>query len=435
MAPFRFRRAEDPPPALSGTAFGAMDHGLDPHPRPGRTAPVKTGLPGTDLSEGPRPPERGVSHCTAMVRYPINPNFPEPSKAQRRRSGFSLVEVVISSAIAAVVLVALQSTVVIASKALPSKSLSATPPDILRALSQLNDDLRFATQITAATSISITMIVPDRDADAAPETITYEWNGKAGAPLTRTLNGNKPDEVCAAVESFALAYDTRTDQRPQTYTEGPEGTLASMTLSSDSADFAIKSDTWASEFVVVNTAAGVSAYRPTAVSLRPQASGLLRDGQMTVEVRKASYGLPDTTALASGSFSEFSLWYSYAWRRIELPGCRQMNPAESICIMVTGASGSGTFCEMQYQQSGAPIPGGNLLTTSNSGGSWSPQSGKALRFQLFGTVTTPDPPVYFSRCRSVTATIRGASPSVAVPAAIPVRNEPEITVTAPVVVK
>src|ERR1700712_5445393 len=112
-----------------------------------------------------------------------------PTGSRRRPRGMTLIEMTMSLLISSVLMVALGSSVMIASRAIPS---SSTPIDTAsttaEGLDRLMSELMFAKTVTELTSTAVTFTVADRNADAIDETIRYAWDGIAGHPLTRQYN-------------------------------------------------------------------------------------------------------------------------------------------------------------------------------------------------------------------------------------------------------
>ena len=101
--------------------------------------------------------------------------------AGRRRAAFTLVEVVLAVAITAVIGLALVGIMVMAQRGLASATAEGTSAHQAdRALQMMLTDINLATSITTQTATSITMVVPARNGDTQPETITYAWSGTAG---------------------------------------------------------------------------------------------------------------------------------------------------------------------------------------------------------------------------------------------------------------
>jgi len=128
----------------------------------------------------------------------------------RRRSGYTLVELVVATIATGILLAGMTSAIFVAARAagenlLPSGAIqgSATVEDIVA-------ELRLATSFTERSASSIEFTVADRDADETPETIRYEWSGTPGDPLKRTYNGGNTVVVLDNVHEFQLAYYVQT---------------------------------------------------------------------------------------------------------------------------------------------------------------------------------------------------------------------------------
>jgi len=127
--------------------------------------------------------------------------------AARRRRGMTLLELLAGTLCAGLLLVAVGSALFVALRASDPDSV---PSDILRACTSVDElaaELRSATSFDERSSTTLAFTVADRDDDAQPETIRYEWSGEAGDPLTRADNGGSPVSVAADVHAFELGYE------------------------------------------------------------------------------------------------------------------------------------------------------------------------------------------------------------------------------------
>src|SRR5689334_2025015 len=108
-----------------------------------------------------------------------------------RRRGFSLMELVLTTAVISIVIVALGSAIVLTSRAMPSSAASGGEAEYKRAtaLEQMCAELRCATAFSEVTPTAVTFSVPDRDKDGKAEDIRYAWSGTPGGALTRQYNG------------------------------------------------------------------------------------------------------------------------------------------------------------------------------------------------------------------------------------------------------
>jgi prepilin-type N-terminal cleavage/methylation domain-containing protein len=122
--------------------------------------------------------------------------------------GFTLIEVVMSMAIMAILMAAMTSVIMVASHALPDRDTLLDPRAVASdAVDQIAAELFYATAITEETATTVTFTVADRGHGAAgPETIRYAWSGTPGDPLTRQYNGGTVIAVCETAQDFSLTY-------------------------------------------------------------------------------------------------------------------------------------------------------------------------------------------------------------------------------------
>ncbi len=128
-----------------------------------------------------------------------------------RRRAYSLVELLVASAVSTLLLAGMASSIYIASQALDiDQGTSAVRSANLRAIDQVLRDVRHALAFTERTATTMTFAVPDRDGDGANETIRYAWSGIAGDPLTYELNGASGGPLIRRVDNIDFTYLTRT---------------------------------------------------------------------------------------------------------------------------------------------------------------------------------------------------------------------------------
>jgi len=129
----------------------------------------------------------------------------------RSAGGFTLVEVLLSSGIAAIIMVSLVSVMMLAQRGLAegaAVSDSAFKSD--RAIQMIVQDINLATSITEHTDKAITLQVPDRNGNGTSETIRYAWSGIGGDPLTKQVNGGTPGVVAEKIYQLKLTYLNKT---------------------------------------------------------------------------------------------------------------------------------------------------------------------------------------------------------------------------------
>ena len=100
-----------------------------------------------------------------------------------RRGGLSLIELVVSTSTASILVIGLTSTMFVALGALPT---TATGPQTTLQAGKIADqivaELETALYITNLSATSVGFTVPDRNGDGLAESICYDWSGTAGTP-------------------------------------------------------------------------------------------------------------------------------------------------------------------------------------------------------------------------------------------------------------
>jgi len=131
------------------------------------------------------------------------------------RGGHTLIEVVISVSIVAVIMGAMVSIMLLVARGTDvsadgTENVSATS----EVVQQIAVELSVATNITEQTATAVTFLVPDRDDNLQGETIRYAWSGVAGEPLTRQYNGGSVVTVAEDVHHFNVDYLVKTVGSP-----------------------------------------------------------------------------------------------------------------------------------------------------------------------------------------------------------------------------
>jgi len=162
-------------------------------------------------------------------------------KRPTARRGYTLLEMVISTGAATVLLGGMMSTIVVANRAWSPDLKPAIKTEASGLTRQLGIDLKSALYFTERTSTAATFAVPDRNSDGQPEILRYAWSGTAGDPLTVSLNGDTAETLVADVSTLNLSFLTRTVVAPIIPASGEEAkTVLFITAASnvqpDSAD-------------------------------------------------------------------------------------------------------------------------------------------------------------------------------------------------------
>ncbi|HEX8877385.1 MAG TPA: prepilin-type N-terminal cleavage/methylation domain-containing protein [Phycisphaerales bacterium] len=328
-------------------------------------------------------------------------------------AGFTLVELVISSALLTVLLLAGAATASLVRRA----GMSAVGDSSLalsRALTDLRRDIECSTRVNSFARRSISLTVPDRNANGTTESITYSWSGVEGAPLMRSVNGGAAVAIVPSMRSFDLAAETTTvtvlsaDQPIAPATQ----TVATCSTSSGLGTVQVSSSRWVGVTFMPSLPAGTTSWTLSGVRLSLRRHGTA-DSVVSVQIRSTNGQNPTSTVLASVNINESSLGASYAWVDCPIPALSNLSPASPLAIVIQPVSGT-NCAEWQFTGSGGSLnPNHAMWQSTNSGSSWSKLSSQEPLFVITGApsasapATEPAAAVRVVRCNA--EAIRGVA--------------------------
>jgi prepilin-type N-terminal cleavage/methylation domain-containing protein len=302
--------------------------------------------------------------------------------------GFTMLEVVLSLVILSIVLLAAQSAIMVAAKAVPnSQSASESVASAAGVMDQITADLQYAKTFSDMTANRIVFIVPDRTGDGQPETIRYEWSGLAGGALMRQMNGNTPVAIAPAVHFFELHYDKNATTTNAGTAEGPEVVLSSYDTTNSLNDAAVTESNWRAQHFNPILPADTVSWRVTRVFIKARIRGS-NIGETRVQIRPAVSNKPSNVILGETILYENTLTGSFTWKEIPIVQQVQLNPNYTACFVLEWKSDSES-CDIQYRGSllfGEPV----YCLLSGHDNSWNPSNDVILHY-VYGRITTADP--------------------------------------------
>lgn len=347
----------------------------------------------------------------------------------QRRRALSMVELMVAMAVSTVLLGAIGSSLVIASRALPNdRSAAGSAIEAYRLADQLSGELYAATAVTAKTSRSITFVVPTRNADAFPETINYSFTGFAGDPLVRQYNGGTAQIVAEDVREFQLLYTTSSviEQPPPTDNESAEMVLSSADGLLTLGVSTVTASAWIGQYFQPTLPADAVSWGVTRVQLKARSRGA-KNGVAAIQIRPATASrTPDVSVLEQASMPESGLSTSFLWQSFAFANLNQLTPGQALCLVVVPQVQDAHVCEIEF---GTGVLA-SKVTTTNSGTTWIRDLLNDVTHYVYGTVTTRSTPPTVTRTylRAVGIRLRvGSDASTVVQTSIPLLNEPEVT--------
>ena len=299
---------------------------------------------------------------------------------------FTLVELVLSLAIATVLLGGMTSALLLATRALPGDT---RPVDVLTAQTQVAADicgeLSCACNILERAPHAVSFTVPDRNGDGSPECIRYAWSGTPGEPLTRTFNHGTPVTVLADVHEFALAYDVATvdETYPGPPVESAEISLSSRTSSLFTGNCDLKEKTWVGQYFCPSFPAGTLSWKVTRAQVKARSEGAQK-GVTAVQLRPAtSSKTPDTLVIDQALMYEKALQSNYRWEEFTFSNATGLAPGTALCLVLVCHTSDADLADVQYDRLGS-----GLVHTTDAA-NWSYYDSLALLHDIRGKYMSP----------------------------------------------
>lgn len=304
----------------------------------------------------------------------------------RPQRAFTLVETVAAMGVMAILLVGMAGALTISTTAADAgHDRSSQAFRAAAAADTVLADLNEATAITARSKSEVSLTVPDRTGDSAPETVTYRW-GAAGSPLYRAVNGDE-HVLLPVVDQFTIDLIGRSGASSS---NSAEQVLASFDTSSGAtySSVSISDKVFVAQYLKPAFPDSVDSWTITRLRLR-----LARDsspaGTLRVSIVRNDRWRPTGAVLAQVDIPEASLPATAGWVEVAI-GAGPLLPSDGVCIRLEEPTTTGGAGVTEYGVGGSSMPYNTFATVStDAGATWStPDDSTDLRFYAFGTVST-----------------------------------------------
>ncbi|MBX3409269.1 MAG: hypothetical protein KF859_05220 [Phycisphaeraceae bacterium] len=305
-----------------------------------------------------------------------------PASITRSRRAVSLLEIVVSMTAFAVILLAGLSAVTLVTRAASVDETGAgTHIDMRPELDMIEAEIAFAKRIISFSSTSVQYTVPDQNGDGEDETIVLAWAGKAGAPLTRSVNGSAPADLVPGVGTFSMSLVNGAVNEAASAGESGEQLVYSSPSGAVNGSLAITDTAWSAVTCVPQAIAGATGYRVTRVRVRMSGEPPL-DGKVTLRLYQATATALIQPMLHEVVFGEETLGDTMRFADIYLTHAPIL-PAGSRIALVVGASGSGTIARLATQSNSQNTNLRSVINSSNAGSTWSADTSRELFYQVY----------------------------------------------------
>jgi prepilin-type N-terminal cleavage/methylation domain-containing protein len=342
----------------------------------------------------------------------------------RRARGFTLIELITSLLIFAVLAFGMASAVVVTVRAAPDGDDPASTVGAARTeLTQLTDDLVAAVYMTEHGANAVTFTLADRDGDGLPEVVRYTWGGTKGDPLVRRYNGVDAT-VLEGVQQFELAYTTEhvDEQFPGPLVEGSEIELQSFDVPTGDTDIVIAPPLSLAQEIVPVLPADAASWSVTRALVHVRRAGS-SGARGLVQLRAMDGELPlaGTETLREMELRESWLEWSYIWYEFDFDDLTGLDPADRICLALESQTDAAADVSVDSSGTGA-------FLTVDSDVTWTAQP-YAMRHFVYGKVSAPSALRTFTRehVRAVRVALQAdADPDSLVETTIETLNQPEV---------
>ena len=352
----------------------------------------------------------------------------EPTRTAQR-AAFTLLELVMSLAVTTILLGGLTSAMLLATQAMPD---DRRPAEATVAASETANrivfELAYALSFPERSANVIAFTVADRNNDADPESIRHAWSGTPGDPLTYEYNGSAAVNLLASVREFNLTYDVEvvTEQNPGPTSVSAEQELMGYFSTKDLAEAHVHyNDRWWSQYFKPTLPADAITWTVTRVRFQAK-----QDNEAVLTRVGLRRPLPDHTP-TNNIVDETILWPAslsseYQWVNLSFSKATDLAPRKGLCLTFT--NDAFRPARLRYQNKNVTLDNAAFSQGSPEWGT--PDSSKALLFNIYGTVSTLGDPItttrYFLNRVDVSIDLQ-ADDAARVDAACTILNAPEVS--------
>lgn len=308
--------------------------------------------------------------------------------------GFTLLEMIASLTISAILLLGLTSLLSIGLKAAtPSPTAEAT-----RQAADITDlilrDVCSARSFGTLTSNEIEMKVPGQEPGSL-DSIRYKWQGKTDKRLLRSINGAAFHQIAQQIDPFEFYFSTQQVSLETPAIQSIADDVIQQyrtTAFTNAQQFNTSTSNWiAQRFQPVLHPEAIS-WSITRISLYLKRSISGQSGQFRIKIHPIdpATGKPMNMEVTSVLVDTPSLPTEYQWTAFDFPEPVALNPSAAYAFVIAPFGSAGNMPQIEFRQGFFQlVTNAYRMTSGNAGSTWSTPDGlSCLRFQIDGTVKT-----------------------------------------------
>lgn len=320
------------------------------------------------------------------------------------RGGFTLVEMIVATGIMAMLMAAVGSALVVASRSVPASGSPETKTAVaMAAVREMTSEIAQAVSVVSASATGITFMVPDRTGDGVAETITYTVAGTPLVIVTRKFNDGEAVPIADGLASAAFSYGLGT-RSVTTYSpaEGAEHVMSAC-YDTNGTEIPFNGSTVAIQKFRPVLPWNAASWRVTRVNLWCRQDSPVGSVLRLLVYRTDSAGTPSGSSLASTTLTEAMMPSSFGWRTLTISSMPPLLPTEGVALVMANNDvsvnvnlgllavsfgGGATAGRVLFATDSIAEDGVNLSFTTN-GSTWNHQMDDSLAIEVFGRVTVP----------------------------------------------
>ncbi len=303
----------------------------------------------------------------------------------KRPRGFTLLEMITAVGCTSVLLAAIGSAFLLASRSVPDSDhpvFQATRAS--RALEEIAEEIRTCRHISEATSSALTLVCDDRNGDGVPEVIRYHWAG-SGAGLMRSVNGVSSSAILKDLADFQFAYRTRTanltiSAPPQV---GPLVTVSRFHQGTATTLQKVQTNYTTGQYFYPSLPAGAVAWKMEYILYKARRSG--DTGQTNIGLHYANPDRSPGTLIQRIQKPPSQLSWSANWEMDLFDSASSLPVDSGYCVVFSCPEGTPTSAWIEYD----PTCGAYRQYSNDEGSTWTTQSSGSLTYYVYGRAYLP----------------------------------------------
>lgn len=311
-----------------------------------------------------------------------------------RNRGHTLLEMLLSLTLLAMVSASIGSAVMFAAKAAPGEgSYEATLAADSVAMDRIAEELAQALYVIDQSQHAVTFVVNDRTGDGVPDRLRYAWSGNEGDPLTYQLNSQDQVTLIETVEVFDLSYAAGSSvvTLPGALQRGDTEQLLSYETSLVVLSTGMGTSVAMGQRYTPTLSGDALAYEPTRLRFYASQQGNT-NGQFPVAIRGVSGHTPTDTVYVTQTVLETDLPTSANWAEVAFSNAAWAPAGEEHIFTLGSGTGSGSLALINYHALSTPYS-----TSNDKGATWGAGSGGSLLHALYGYEIVQGPDIQVTR--------------------------------------